>query len=45
MNSIVEKPWGSFEILKSGKPKRMRLAFSSDQYIEILIKHFCCTDF
>ena len=31
---------GFIEILKSGKPKRMRLAFSSDQYIEILIKDF-----
>jgi hypothetical protein len=31
---------GFVEILKSGKPKRMRLAFSKDQYIDIAIKDF-----
>ena len=31
---------GFVEILKSGEPKRMRLAFSNDQYIDISIKDF-----
>jgi len=31
---------GFIEILKSGEPKRMRLAFSGDQYIDISIKDF-----
>ena len=31
---------GLIEILKSGEPKRMSLAFSNDQYIDISIKDF-----
>ena len=31
---------GLLEILKSGKPKRMRLTFSKDQFIDIAIRDF-----
>ena len=31
---------GFIEILKSGKPKRMRLTFSKDQFIDIAIRDF-----